>query len=180
MTTLLSDDTTAITLCAEGALLAEAGFPNGFDTEMVSYVLPQWGASVQAYLQAVGIRARLSQMQVAAAVARAWEGRNALYLGSWGSYSINDVSAIFPVMMGGGGGDDYTRDPEIDRLLITGGSTVDPAARRAAYSAAIRRATEQATWLPMHTYVTTYGFSRQLNFQTWADEMPRFFLSSWK
>ena len=29
MTTLLSDDTTAITLCAEGALLAEAGDPAG-------------------------------------------------------------------------------------------------------------------------------------------------------
>ena len=37
------------------ALLAEAGHPNGFETEMVSYVLPQWGASIQAYLQAVGV-----------------------------------------------------------------------------------------------------------------------------
>ena len=162
------------------ALLAEAGFPNGFETEMVSYVLPQWGASIQAYLQVVGIRARISQMQVAAAVARSWEGRNPLYLGSWGSYSINDVSAILPVMLGGGGGDDYTRDPEIDRLLVTGGSSVDAGERRAAYSAAIRRATEQAYWLPLHTYVTTYGFSRQLNFQAWPDEMPRFFMSSWK
>ena len=162
------------------ALLAEAGFPNGFETEMVSYILPQWGSSVQAYLQAVGIRARLSQMQVAAATARAWEGRNPLDLGSWGSYSINDVSAIFPVMLGGGGGSDYTRDPEIDRLLLEGGSTVDENLRRAAYSAAIRRSTEQAYWLPLHTYVTTYGYTKQLNFQTWRDELPRFFMSSWK
>ncbi len=162
------------------ALLTEAGFPNGFDIEMVSYILPQWGASIQAYLQAVGIRARLSQMQVAAAVQRSLEGRNPLYLGSWGSYSINDVSAIFPVMLGGNGGDDYSRDPEITRLLEVGGSTVDPAARRAAYSAAIRRSTEQAYWLPMHTYVTTYGYNRQLNFRPWPDEMPRFFMSSWK
>jgi peptide/nickel transport system substrate-binding protein len=34
--------------------------------------------------------------------------------------------------------------------------------------------------MPLHTYVTTYGHSRQLNFQTWPDEMPRFFMSSWK
>ena len=34
------------------ALLAEAGFPNGFETELVSYVLPQWGSAVQNYLQA--------------------------------------------------------------------------------------------------------------------------------
>lgn len=162
------------------ALLAEAGFPNGFETEMISYILPQWGASVQAYLAAVGIRARLSQLQVAAAIARSWEGRAPLYLGSWGSYSVNDVSAIFPVMLGGGGGDDYSRDPEIDRLLVTGGSTVDENQRRAAYSAAIRRSTDQAYWLPLHTYVSTYGYTRQLNFQTWRDEMPRFFLASWK
>src|ERR671933_636745 len=80
------------------ALLAEAGLQNGFETELVSYVLPQWTASVQNYLQAVGIRARVTQMQVAAATQRSWEGRNPLYMGSWGSYSINDVSAILPVM----------------------------------------------------------------------------------
>ena len=46
-------------------LLREAGFPNGFETELVSYVLPQWTASVQGYLQAVGINARVSQMPAA-------------------------------------------------------------------------------------------------------------------
>ena len=48
------------------ALLAEAGYPNGFDLELASYVLPQWGSAVQNYLQAVGIRAKLNQLQVAA------------------------------------------------------------------------------------------------------------------
>jgi peptide/nickel transport system substrate-binding protein len=56
------------------ALLAEAGFPNGFDTELGSYVLPAWTASLQSYLQAVGIRARVSQLQVAAAIQRSQRG----------------------------------------------------------------------------------------------------------
>ena len=47
-------------------LLAEAGYPDGFDVELTSYVLPQWGSAVQNYLQAVGIRARLNQLQVQA------------------------------------------------------------------------------------------------------------------
>src|SRR6187401_3434605 len=51
-------------------LLAEAGYPNGFDLELTSYVLPQWGAAVQNYLQAVGIRAKLNQLQVAALIQR--------------------------------------------------------------------------------------------------------------
>jgi peptide/nickel transport system substrate-binding protein len=161
------------------ALLAEAGFPNGFETELVSYVLPQWGSAVQNYLQAVGIKARLTQMQVAAAIQRSWQGQTPLFLGSWGSYSVNDVSAIMPVFFGGGN-DDFVRDAEMQKLMLEGGSSTDPEVRKKAYSAAIKRATENAFWLPLHTYVTTYGFSRQLNFKPYADELPRFYLASWK
>jgi peptide/nickel transport system substrate-binding protein len=161
------------------ALLAEAGFPNGFETELVSYVLPPWTASLQSYLQAVGIKARVSQLQVAAAIQRAWRGENPLYAGSWGSYSINDVSAILPWAFGGGT-DDYARDPEMKRLIEEGGNSNDADVRRKAYAAAIHRATEQAYWLPLHTYVNTYGFSKDLDFKPWADEMPRFFLAKWK
>src|SRR6185369_5797935 len=160
-------------------LLAEAGFKDGFETEMVSYVLPQWTAATQNYLQAVGIRIKVSQLQVAAAIQRAWRGENPLYLGSWGSYSVNDVSAILPVMFGGGN-DDYARDPEMQKLITEGGASSDPAVRKKAYSATIKLATEKAYWVPLHTYVNTYGFSKQLVFQPWPDELPRFFLSSWK
>jgi peptide/nickel transport system substrate-binding protein len=160
-------------------LLAEAGFPNGFETELVTYVLPQWAAATQNYLQAVGIRAKISQLQVAAAIQRAWRGENPLYLGSWGSYSVNDVSAILPNMFGGGN-DDYARDPELQKLLEAGGSSNDPATRKTAYSAAIKRITEQAYWLPMHTYVTTYGFAKNLAFNPYPDELPRFYLAKWQ
>ena len=161
------------------ALLAEAGYPDGFDTELVTYVLPTWAASVQSYLQAVGIRAKVSMLQVAAAIQRAWRGENPLYLGSWGSYSVNDVSAILPNMFGGGN-DDYARDPELQKLLEEGGSTSEPAKRKAVYSAAIKRITEQAYWLPLHTYVTTYGFAKTLDFKPFADELPRFYMYGWK
>ena len=160
-------------------LLAEAGFPNGFDTELVSYVLPTWTAAMQNYLQAVGVRARVSQLQVQAAVQRAWEGKNPLYLGAWGSFSINDVSANMPNFFTFGN-DDYARDPEMKRLLEEGGLSTDPALRTKAYSAAIKRATENAYWLPLYTYVTTYGFSKQLDFTPYSDELPRFYLASWK
>ena len=48
-------------------LLAEAGYPDGFDLELASYVLPQWGSAVQNYLMAVGIRAKLNQLQIGGA-----------------------------------------------------------------------------------------------------------------
>jgi peptide/nickel transport system substrate-binding protein len=160
-------------------LLAEAGYPNGFSTELVTYLLPQWVGAVQNYLQAVGINAHISQLQVGAAVQRSIAGQNPLYMGSWGSYSINDVSAFLPYFFTGGG-DDYTRDPEIERLVAAGGSTDDADERRKSYSQAIRLITSQADWLPLYTYVTTYGVSRTLNFKPYPDELPRFYLSSWK
>ena len=160
-------------------LLVEAGYPNGFDTELETYVLPSWAGAMQNYLKAVGINARLSVLQVAAVVQRSLAGQNPLEAGDWGSYSINDVSAIMPQYFGGGG-NDYTRDPEIAELVKTGGSTTDPDKRRKAYSAAIKLITERANWLPMYTYTITYGLSRQLNFKPYPDELPRFYLSSWK
>jgi len=162
------------------ALLAEAGYPNGFDIELSSYVQPrQWSEAVQSYLQAVGIRARLNMLQVAAQTARALKGELAMSMGSWGSYSINDVSAIMPNFFDGGN-NDYARDANVTRLLVEGGSSADPAVRSVAYDAAIKRITEQAYWVPLHTYVNTYAFSSQLDFKAFADELPRFYLAKWK
>ncbi len=161
------------------ALLAEAGYPNGFETDMVGYLLPQWQGAIQNYLAAVGIRARVDQLQIGAAIQHAIEGRSPLNLGSWGSYSINDVSAFLPYFFAGGG-QDYTRDPEIEKLVEQGGSTTDPDQRRAAYSAAIRRITEQADFMPLFTFVTTYAMNKNLNFKPFPDELPRFYLASWR
>jgi peptide/nickel transport system substrate-binding protein len=160
-------------------LLADAGYPSGFNTELVTYELPQWAGAMQGYLQAVGINAKITSMQVAAVVQRSIAGQNPLEMGSWGSYSVNDVSAILPNYFTFTG-NDYTRDPELKKLVEAGSATVDPDQRRKAYSAAIKRITEHAFWMPMFTYTVTYGFSKQLNFKPYPDELPRFFLSSWK
>src|SRR5471030_904930 len=100
------------------ALLAEAGFPNGFEIEFLTYVQPtSWSGAIQNYLQAVGIRTKINQLQVAPAIQKAWRGESPLYFSSWGSYSINDVSAIMPVMFGAGALDNYSKDPELEKLI---------------------------------------------------------------
>ncbi len=160
-------------------LLAEAGYPDGFDTELVTYVLPQYSGAVQNYLKAVGINARINQLQVGAVVQRTIAGQNPITAGTWGSYSVNDVSAILPFFFDGGL-NDYARDPELEKLVNDGGATTDADERRKLYSSALRRISDQMYWLPLHTYVTTYAFSRQLNFKPFPDELPRFFLASWR
>lgn len=161
------------------ALLAEAGYPDGFETELVTYELPDLANALHDYLAAVGIRAKLTIMATADEVKRARAGLNPLDAGDWGSYSINDVSAVLPYFFGGGEMD-YARDPEIGALIAAGGATNDPDQRRQAYSDAIRRITERALWLPLYTYSITYGINRELNFRPSQDEIPRFYLSSWR
>ncbi len=100
-------------------------------------------------------------------------------LGSWGSYSINDVSAFLPFFFTGND-TDYSRDPELKTLVEQGGANTNPDERRKFYSQAIKLITEKAYFLPLHTYVTTYGLSRALNFKPYPDELPRFYLASWK
>jgi peptide/nickel transport system substrate-binding protein len=163
------------------ALLADAGFPNGFEIEFVTYVQPtSWSGAIQNYLQAVGIRTKITQLQVAPAIQKAWRGEAPLYHGSWGSYSINDVSAIFPVMYGKDANDNYSRDPELEKLVAEGGASSDPAARKQAYSAAIKLMTDKAYWMPLFTYVNAYAFSKGLDFKTYPDELPRFYFAKWK
>ena len=40
--------------------------------------------------------------------------------------------------------------------------------------------TEKAYWLPLHTYVNTYAFTKALEFKTFPDELPRFYFAKWK
>ena len=161
------------------ALLAEAGYPDGFATELVSYVLAEDSEAVRAYLQAVRIDATLTQLPTATALARSEAGTTPLFLGSWGSYSINDVDALLPQFFGGGPLD-YARLPELEALVTRAGASGDADLRRGLYAQAIRLITTQALWLPLHTYTTTYGMTRTLNFHPFPDELPRFYLASFR
>jgi peptide/nickel transport system substrate-binding protein len=160
-------------------LLAEAGYPNGLETELVTFMPQQFPASVQAYLRAVGIDAKVSDLQVQAVIQRSMDGTIPMALANWGSYSINDASAFLPFFFTGSN-QDYTRDPEVKRLIEQGGSVTDPEERRKAYDEAIKLITGKVYMLPMFNGVVTYGMTKQLNFKPWPDELPRFYLSSWK
>ena len=160
-------------------LLTEAGYPDGFDTKLVGYLLPQIQAALGRYLAAVGIRAEVVDLPTGEAVRRSVAGRNPMDVGSWGSYSINDTSAVLPYFFTGGD-QDYARDAELSRLVTEGGSTTETDQRRRAYSAAIRRIGEQAYMLPLFTFVTNYSVSRQLNFKPATDELPRFYQATWR
>ncbi len=160
-------------------LLAEAGYPNGFEIDLLAYRERPYAEAIVGYLKAVGIKVNLQYMQYAAMRDRWHAGKGQIGYWTWGSYSINDVSAIAGYWFKFGP-DDYAKDEQLKKWLETGDTSVDPKVRKEAYQKALSRIAEQAYWVPLFSYVSNYAFSKDLDFKPYPDEVPRFFLSKWK
>ena len=166
-------------VAAAKAGLARAGLAGGFATRLFAAGLPASAALIQQELGRVGIDATVIQLSTGEAVTASREGDIPVSLASWGSYSINDVAAVLSQFFAGGP-QDYARDPVLEALVARGDAAADPDIRRQAYAEAIHRITEQVYWVPLTTYVTNYAFTRDLAFQPFADELPRFYLARWR
>ncbi|BFM50350.1 ABC transporter substrate-binding protein [Marinomonas sp. THO17] len=161
------------------ALLAEAGYPNGFETEFYAYRERDLAEAMMGYLGAIGIKANLHFMKYAALRTDQRAGKVPLSFQTWGSYSVNDASAITSVFFKGSV-DDSAKDEKVIAMLDIADTSVDPEARKKAYAEAIKRISEEAYWAPMFSYSSNYAFSDTLNFKPYADELPRFYESTWK
>lgn len=160
-------------------LLKEAGFPDGFDVDLYAYRERQQTEAMIGYLRAVGIRANLRFLQYAAMRDAVRAGKAPLAHQTWGSFSVNDVSAAVSVFHKGTP-DDVNHDPEVRGLLEKGDSSVDPAVRKEAYARALALIAERAYVVPMYTLPTYYVAAKDLKFTAYPDEIPRFWEMSYK
>ncbi len=160
-------------------LLAEAGYPNGFTTTLYGYRNRDFAAAIVGDLAAVGIKAKLVMMKYSALREKLRAGKVQFAFLTWGSYSINDVSAItsnfFEFQA-----DDLARDPVVKELLLKGDTSIDPKVRKEAYKKALQRIAAQAYWAPLFTYVSNNCFTKDLDFTPYPDAVPRFFQARWK
>jgi len=160
-------------------LLAEAGYPDGFEFDFYGYRDRPYAEAMVGDLQAVGIRAKLNIMQYSALRERIRAGKVQLVFYTWGSYSINDVSASAGYFFEGES-EDMARDPQVIEWLRKGDTSIDPALRKDVYGKALKRIAEQAYWAPLFTYVSNNCFSKDLDFTPYPDAVPRFFMAKWK
>ena len=161
------------------ALLAEAGFPNGFKVDIYGYRERQQIEAMIGYLRAVGIKANLRFMQYAAMRDALRESKAALAYQTWGSFSVNDVSASTPVYFKFEA-DDVTRDQQVRELLDAGDNSIKPAVREVAYKNALQRIAEQAYIVPLYSLPVYYAYAKGLEFRPYPDELPRFWEARWK
>jgi peptide/nickel transport system substrate-binding protein len=161
------------------ALLAEAGFPNGLDVDLYAYRERHQTEAMIGYLRAVGIRANLRFMQYAAMRDAMREGKAAIAHQTWGSFSVNDVSASTPHYWGFHE-DDVSRDPQVRDWLATGDSSVDPEVRKESYAKALVKIAQESYSVPMYSLPVYYAYTKDLAFTAYPDELPRFWEAKWK
>jgi peptide/nickel transport system substrate-binding protein len=160
-------------------LLAEAGFPNGFETEIYAYRQREYTEAVIGDLAKVGIKAKLNFMAYRALRDLVWKGEDALHHMTWGSNSIPDASAITNVFFTSGK-DDPAKDPEVKEWIEAAGTTTDEKKREELYKKAMSKITGELYWLPMFTYAKYYAFSKDLDFKPTSEEIPHFYAAKWK
>ncbi len=161
------------------ALLADAGYADGFDTTLYAYRNRPFAEAMVGDLAAVGIKAKLMMMKYAALREKSRAGKAQMQFLTWGSYSINDVSAIVSHFFEFEA-DDLTKDAKVRDWLVEADSSIDTEKRKALYSKALKRIADEAYWCPMFTYVSNNCFSKDLDFTPYPDAVPRFFQAKWK
>jgi peptide/nickel transport system substrate-binding protein len=161
------------------ALLAEAGYPNGFETDIYAYRQREFTEAVIGDLAKIGIKANLKFMQYKALRQLVWESKTAMHMMTWGSFSVNDASAITSHFFKNTR-DDYAMDTEVKGWLDIADSSIDLAERQKYYKMALTKISGELYWLPMFSYAKYYAFNNELNFTPTPDEIPQFFNASWK
>ena len=161
-------------------LMKEAGYPNGFSTTLYAFRQPpSWEDALAGYMRQIGIQASIQLLQYPAFRNKNHEGVTPISFGDWGSYSINDASAILGNFFTGSA-DDFTGDKELEGWVKDADTNTDPKKREELYKKAIDRIMDRMYWLPMNSYAVYYAYTSELNFTPYKDEIPRYYLYSWK
>lgn len=160
------------------ALLAEAGYPDGFEFDIYAYRQREFTEAVIGDLAKIGVKAKLNFMQYRALRDIVRKGETPINHMTWGSYSIPDVSAVVSHFFTHGP-EDPAKDPKTKELLDVADNSVEPETRKLYYTQAFERIASEAYWLPMFTYAKYYAYSKDLNFKASSDEIPRFYTTKW-
>ncbi len=161
------------------ALLAEAGYPEGFEIDLYAYRNREYAEAMLAYLAEVGITANLKYLQYSALRDLRRSGETQMSFQTWGSYSVNDASAITSEFFKHGA-EDFARDDEVKAWLDLADTSVDPAVRKENYSKALKKIADEAYWVPLFSYNSNYVFTQDAEYTPTPDEVVRFFQMRWK
>lgn len=175
-------------------LLAEAGYPNGFDTPCYNLTTPrepnvkEVGEAMFAYLQMAGIRCRVEGLEYGAWIALGRRADSNRELDGpiswmWGHGVPGDpgqpwAGHVHGYVEGNGYGSySYTQDAELDRLIEESNLVMDPAARDELLRKIARLKQERATGgLPTYQPLLTVAWNAgKVDYTPWPGAFWRSF-----
>lgn len=163
-------------------LLADAGYPNGFEVTLAAtndrYINDgQIAQAIAQYLTQVGIKTNVDAMTRSLFFGKRSKSEFSFSQGGWGSTSgeassflrnfvtTRDKERAIGLSNYGG-----FSDPEFDAVLIKAISTLDNDKREALLRQAGKRAMEQLSHIPIHFESTIWAFRSNLDFKGRADQ----------
>ncbi len=168
-------------------LLAEAGYPNGFEVTLNTYGgsimnVEQVSQVIMGYLGRVGVRVKLRHFADVGQYLANFRGAklDGMTLASWGYNSVFDADAIFHIHFHTGEPYAYNTSKDLDAWLDEARSTVDAKKRLELYAKVQHRIVDEAYWLPMYAQFTIEAVSTKLNYEADSDEIMRVFAATWK
>ncbi len=160
------------------ALLAEAGYPDGFSTTISAWRDRPVVEAVMGFLAEVGIDLELNYSNLAP-LREQWEaGELPLVYGSIGS-QLSDVGNFVPTFFGLTARD-LARDDQVAEWMQMANASNDEATRRDFDHMALRRIAEQAYALPLFSDNTNFAVTRGLTVPIDSVGMPHFYRARWE
>jgi peptide/nickel transport system substrate-binding protein len=140
----------------EGAkkLLAEAGYPDGFDIEITTFTTTsEIAEAVAGQWHKIGVNAKIDRVAVVSYRKKQADGQIQIMVAAWPAGNIPDVSGTVDAFFAAGPAD-YSGDPVLHALAAQSDTAMDPAARQAIGREMFDRATEKVYFVPITPFPT--------------------------
>ena len=165
-------------------LLAEAGFPNGFETgflrgpTIVEPGVVQTSDAIVADLAKAGIRTKQRTVSEVGPFTNLVRDNKTdpMFEWSWGYYSVFDTDAILYDVVTCNQPYSYYCNKAHDDLVIQGRSTLDPKKRMEIYAKAQKLLHDDAAYLFKWGLRGVWGISNRVEYQAPRDEIDRMFV----
>ena len=167
-------------------MLAEAGYPSGFDFTLNSpagrYLNDkEMAEAVAGDLRKIGIRANVKTHEWGTYMTNMMYAHNAApaYILGWGNTSFDADFTINPLMRTGMLLSNVSI-PKLDALIDQGISTMDKQKRLKIYSDAAKEIHDEVPWGWVYQQVDIYGANERVNFKARTDELMPVYDMSFK
>jgi peptide/nickel transport system substrate-binding protein len=141
------------------ALLKDAGYPDGFEMELLSYSSPrgynpagaELSVAIQGYLSKIGVKANIRKEEMGAFLAEIRSGKYAnMFTVGWSGDNGDPDNFLYNLFGSGAipvGDTEHYKNPEVDKLLDDGKKISDHAKRIAIYEKAQKIILDDAPWI---------------------------------